>query len=71
MQNGKKCGKITAETPEPLIFHGFRRFLLLLCYKFNIKLTVNKCKVQFFLQPKQHLLDLFDRWNKRPLDAQK
>ena len=30
-------GKITTQKPEPLIYQGFRLFLLLTCYKFNIK----------------------------------
>ena len=34
---GGKYGIITARKPEPLIFQGFRLFLLLTCYKFNIK----------------------------------
>lgn len=35
--NGADCGIITARKPEPLICQGFRLFLLLTCYKFNIK----------------------------------
>lgn len=31
------CGIITTQKPEPLIYQGFRLFLLLTCYKFNIK----------------------------------
>ena len=33
----RNYGTITARKPEPLICQGFRLFLLLTCYKFNIK----------------------------------